>query len=563
MMIATNNANNKKSILFVENHSEWQERFLSLPLESFHVAIAEDYEVALQTITEVERPYHVIVTNVDFSESENDNQGFALARKIRNLCMYTQVVFLGERDVIVRSEYAKIIFAELRGYSFIEKPLFDPVSFMKTILGAMEKADAEQRIVLISPEADEDEELLDDILKPITESLGVRYEKAGRDMPYRPDGQLDRIRLHLQSARVVVADLREKDEGAYYEYGIADALRKNPLLVAGRIQIHEKMSGLPRIDVPVHPAWKNVVRAELEKRIRSILEGNEDDSSVRREGGLDEDPILCLALIPDDPDSQDTYQHFLAPIITRLKLKVIQANNGGFQLSLPRLRNSIPRARLIILDVSNPSPFLCYCAGYAVGLGKEIILLSQNRADFPGDFAEQGPVYYSKRMQSERDQARASFELAIRDRLMSQHPDDEGESMKTVKVFINHASEDDALARSLYNELKKQPWIDPWLDTVKLLPGHDWKYEIERALDEADAVLVCMSPNSVGKTGYVQAEIRKAEERQLNRPSGKIYMIPVLLEKCNVPLDLKKYQWVDITIPGNTDLIIRSLETLL
>ncbi len=213
MMIATDNANNKKSILFVENQSEWQQRFLELPLESFHVSIAQDFEEALQAISEVERPYHVIVTNVDFSDSDNDNQGFALARKIRDLYMYTQVVFLGERDLIVRSDYARIIFAELRGYGFIEKPLFDPALFMKTILGAMEKAEAEQRIVLISPEAKDDDELLDKIIKPITDSLRVRYEKAGRDMPNPSDRRLDRIRLHLQSARIIVADLRTQDEG--------------------------------------------------------------------------------------------------------------------------------------------------------------------------------------------------------------------------------------------------------------------------------------------------------------------------------------------------------------
>jgi hypothetical protein len=80
----------------------------------------------------------------------------------------------------------------------------------------------------------------------------------------------------------------------------------------------------------------------------------------------------------------------------------------------------------------------------------------------------------------------------------------------------------------------------------------------------ADAVLVCISNTSVKKTGYVQAEIRKAEEQQRLRPQGAIYMIPVLLEPCKeqVPPNLQKLLWVDISDSSRINSIIKSLETL-
>jgi len=80
-------------------------------------------------------------------------------------------------------------------------------------------------------------------------------------------------------------------------------------------------------------------------------------------------------------------------------------------------------------------------------------------------------------------------------------------------------------------------------------------------MEDADACLVCISRLSLKKKGYVQAEIRKAEDQQNLRPRGAIYMIPVLLEKCSVPANLKDYQWVDLSQPDGMDKLIKSLET--
>ena len=140
--------------------------------------------------------------------------------------------------------------------------------------------------------------------------------------------------------------------------------------------------------------------------------------------------------------------------------------------------------------------------------------------------------------------------------------DDNSQDSKQVKVFINYASEDKPHVRKLYEMLKKESWLDPWLDDAKLLPGQDWEYEINKAIKQADAVIICVSNASLTKIGVVQAEIHKADEMQERRPHGYIYMVPVLLEKCQVPDNLTKYHWVDVFAPGKIDLVIRSLETI-
>jgi len=52
--------------------------------------------------------------------------------------------------------------------------------------------------------------------------------------------------------------------------------------------------------------------------------------------------------------------------------------------------------------------------------------------------------------------------------------------------------------------------------------------------------------NSVNKEGYIQKEIKFALDKALEMPEGRIYLIPVRLEECEVPYSLSPYQWVDL-----------------
>ena len=70
---------------------------------------------------------------------------------------------------------------------------------------------------------------------------------------------------------------------------------------------------------------------------------------------------------------------------------------------------------------------------------------------------------------------------------------------RPLRVFLCHASQDKPAVRDLYSFLKKQDWIEPWLDETNLLPGMDWDLEIFKALREADSILVCLSKESVAK----------------------------------------------------------------
>jgi formylglycine-generating enzyme required for sulfatase activity len=114
-----------------------------------------------------------------------------------------------------------------------------------------------------------------------------------------------------------------------------------------------------------------------------------------------------------------------------------------------------------------------------------------------------------------------------------------------LRVFLCHASQDKPIARELYQRLLAEGWIDPWLDEKKLLPGQDWETTIEKSVESSHVVIVCLSNISVNKEGFVQREINHAVTCALKKPENTIFIIPLLLEKCDVPRSLQKYQYVN------------------
>jgi hypothetical protein len=116
---------------------------------------------------------------------------------------------------------------------------------------------------------------------------------------------------------------------------------------------------------------------------------------------------------------------------------------------------------------------------------------------------------------------------------------------RKLRVFLCHASQDKPVVRDLYKKLAAEPWIDPWLDEEKLLPGQDWNLEIERAVEASDAVIVCISSTLVTKEGYVQKELRKVLDIALEKLEGAIFVVPVRLNDCELPRQIKDKQAID------------------
>ena len=116
---------------------------------------------------------------------------------------------------------------------------------------------------------------------------------------------------------------------------------------------------------------------------------------------------------------------------------------------------------------------------------------------------------------------------------------------RPLRVFLCHSSNDKPAVRELYQKLRAEPWIQPWLDEEELFPGMDWNLEIEKAIEATDVILVCLSTNSITKEGYVQREIRIALDYADYKPEGTLFIIPVRLEECIPPKRLARWQYAD------------------
>jgi hypothetical protein len=128
-----------------------------------------------------------------------------------------------------------------------------------------------------------------------------------------------------------------------------------------------------------------------------------------------------------------------------------------------------------------------------------------------------------------------------------------------LRVFLCHASEDEPTVRHLYERL----WADgfaPWMAEENLHPGQEWRVQIARAVRQSEAVLVCLSPHSVGKAGYLNKEITIALDVADEQPEDTIFLIPVRLEECYVPDRLSRWQWVNLFKARGYERLRRALQ---
>ena len=136
---------------------------------------------------------------------------------------------------------------------------------------------------------------------------------------------------------------------------------------------------------------------------------------------------------------------------------------------------------------------------------------------------------------------------------MADHPE-----LKPLRIFLSYAHADVAAARKVYRYLRGKGF-EVWFDKEKLLPGQDWRLEIQEGLNNSDVVIVCLSRTSVSKEGFFQREFKFALDRALNMPDRRIFLMPVRLNNCNPPTQLSRYHWVDLFEPEGAQQLVRGL----
>lgn len=96
------------------------------------------------------------------------------------------------------------------------------------------------------------------------------------------------------------------------------------------------------------------------------------------------------------------------------------------------------------------------------------------------------------------------------------------------KLFLSHSTDDDAIVRDLRQALADLGQ-DVWLDSRELRGGDALWPEIQRAIEEAGAYAVLISPGSL-QSRWAGKELRHALEVQKQRGKAAYPVVPLSLD---------------------------------
>ena len=112
----------------------------------------------------------------------------------------------------------------------------------------------------------------------------------------------------------------------------------------------------------------------------------------------------------------------------------------------------------------------------------------------------------------------------------------------SVELFISYSHRDEALKHQLDKHLaslKRQQVIDSWHDR-RLEAGMEWAKEIDDNLNQADIILLLISPDFIYSNYCSEIEMEQAIKRH---EAGEAIVVPIILEPCDWQwLPCSKYQ---------------------
>ena len=105
-------------------------------------------------------------------------------------------------------------------------------------------------------------------------------------------------------------------------------------------------------------------------------------------------------------------------------------------------------------------------------------------------------------------------------------------------IFISYSRKDEAFAYQLASALE-QYGRDIWIDREDIHAGKNWSNAIQQGLDNADVMLIVLSPDSM-------ASVNVTNEWQYFLDHGKT-IIPVLLRPTKVHFQIHRLQYIDFS----------------
>lgn len=131
--------------------------------------------------------------------------------------------------------------------------------------------------------------------------------------------------------------------------------------------------------------------------------------------------------------------------------------------------------------------------------------------------------------------------------------------MKKPRLFLSHSWKDKFFVNKLAEQLAARG-VEVWVDSAELKVGDSLFQSISKAIADNDYFAIILSHNSVS-SNWVQRELQLAMNLVLEKKNRRI--LPILIERCEVPLFLRDLLYADFTDPRYFDsALVRVLGAL-
>lgn len=110
-----------------------------------------------------------------------------------------------------------------------------------------------------------------------------------------------------------------------------------------------------------------------------------------------------------------------------------------------------------------------------------------------------------------------------------------------VKVFISYSWEDKPFVRRLVRDLRKNK-IGVWMDDCALKVGEPMFMKLHDEIMAADYLILALSKSSL-VSKWVRVELAMAINKEIK--AGKSFILPMMLEDCDLPIYLYDRKWAD------------------
>lgn len=132
---------------------------------------------------------------------------------------------------------------------------------------------------------------------------------------------------------------------------------------------------------------------------------------------------------------------------------------------------------------------------------------------------------------------------------------------RRLQLYLCYAPIDKITASELYQQLTSAG-LEVWFDEESLLPGSDRQLAIAAAIKTADVILICLSRQALTTAGGLHREMKLALDKADEQPEGKITLIPVRLDDCELPSRLSQLVPLDLFNANSRQHLIKQLQKL-